>query len=197
MCCAQVRGLFPLFSQLKTKDWWYLCELVSMISKPTNSEWKDDICELCWAQSSSWRSPLWLKLTAQSCATGTSPVCFCNPLSAAPNGLPIKKHSSLTFSGSTGNVSATNQWLIEAVELVHTGNHYVPGCTAQNGIYWMSQWFEADLILCMITENDVRHVHVLRGSSAPDDKVEYMFRHRYVLHSPMVTTVKSAHSVLW
>lgn len=107
-----------------------------MISMSTNTEWRDNMCELCWAQS------LWLKLTAQYSATGTSPVCFCNLPSAGAS-----LDSSLAFSGFTGNVCSTNQWLIEAVEWVHTGNQYVPGCTAQDGIYWMRQWFDADLLL--------------------------------------------------
>lgn len=70
-----------------------------------------------------------------------------------------------------------------AVELVKTNTFlYVLG-----GNLCMSQCFGADLILCMITENDVaENGHQGYGmccyGRAPEDKVKYMYRVKLSQH---------------
>lgn len=76
-------GDAPLFSQSKAKYWWYLSELIS--DQHAHAHWIEGVnmwaaLNLEW-QLGGW-GPLQLELTAQRCATGTSPVCFCYLLSA-------------------------------------------------------------------------------------------------------------------
>lgn len=182
MCCAQVRGLFPLFSQLKAKDWGYLRELI-----PDQHAHKHSMKGLhMWAALSlEWQ-------LGESSVAGAdcTLVCYRNQpcLSAGA-----------TLDSSEKTLQSHVQWFywkrLSYKPVTDRGrgasahwNQHVPGCTALNENYCRSQWFDADLILCMITENDVsENGHQGYGmccyGEAPDDKVKYVYRHRDMYYS--------------
>lgn len=142
-------GDSPLFSQSKAKDWWYLSELIP----DQHAHWIEGV-NMWAALNPEWQlggwgvgGGGWQELTAQRCATGTSPVCFSvTSCQLEPLWTPLQPHvpwfhwKCLSYKP----VSDSAHW-----------NQHVPGCTALGENGWMHQWFNAGIILCMITDNDV------------------------------------------
>ncbi len=172
----------------------------------TNTEWEDYVCELCWVWSCSRRSPLWLELTAQRCATGTSPVRLYNlwpPVSWSHSGPPSEKRLQPQVQNS--------HWKRLSYKLVTDG-----GCGAGathaietdmfldvlGGDYWTSQWFGA---LCdhwchWKWSPRIRYVLLwesTRGQGKVHVQSEIFSTSTQICTNLWSTTVKSAYLVLW
>lgn len=151
----------------------------SQISMPTNTQWKDYVscvepgvaaggvlCGWSWLHTGVLQEP--------ALSVSWSHFGLLRKNAPVSRSVVLLETPELQTSGGRG---ASAHW-----------NQHVPGCTALNENYCRSQWFDADLILCMITENDVsENGHQGYGmccyGKAPDDKVKYVYRHRDMYYS--------------